>query len=186
MQSDCIEIWKDIRGYEGLYQISNMGRLKSLSRKTWIFRAKNNGKGSFRHLKEKILKVRIPPDKRYMGTSLCKNGKMKTREIHRLVLEAFVGPCPEGMEGCHEDGNRFNNRLDNLRWDTRSNNHKDKHKHGTDASGERNPQAKLDKDTVALARNLWKTGKYKQREIAELLGIGHHNISQILTYKRWR
>lgn len=51
--------------------------------------------------------------------------------VHRLVLEAFVGPCPFGMEGCHNDGDPTNNNLVNLRWDTHKNNEKDKIKHGT-------------------------------------------------------
>lgn len=54
-----------------------------------------------------------------------------THRVHRLVLTAFVGPCPEGMEACHNDGDKLNNRLDNLRWDTRDANRADSYAHGT-------------------------------------------------------
>jgi hypothetical protein len=57
--------------------------------------------------------------------------RLTSARVHRLVLEAFVGPCPEGMVGCHNDGDPLNNRLDNLRWDTPSNNERDKWVHGT-------------------------------------------------------
>lgn len=63
--------------------------------------------------------------------------KRHTLGVHRLVLLAFVGPCPEEMEACHNDGNPKNNMLENLRWDTRVNNHADKHKHGTSLEGRR-------------------------------------------------
>lgn len=58
--------------------------------------------------------------------------RMVHERVHRLVLEAFIGPCPDGMVGCHTDGDPLNNRLDNLRWDTPSNNNRDKRAHGTD------------------------------------------------------
>lgn len=71
--------------------------------------------------------------------------------MHRLVLEAFVGPCPIGMEACHNDGDTSNNQVDNLRWDTRSSNHMDKEKHGTSLKGKSRPD--LAGDNNALHRN---------------------------------
>lgn len=62
---------------------------------------------------------------------LCNNKGQYVKRVSRLILETFVGPCPEGMECCHNNGNPEDNRLENLRWDTRSNNHLDKIKHGT-------------------------------------------------------
>jgi hypothetical protein len=72
--------------------------------------------------------------------------------VHRLVLETFRGPCPEGMEGCHNDGNQLNNRLENLRWDTHLANVKDRAKHGRDRKGQDHPNAKLNDDDVRAIR----------------------------------
>ena len=73
----------------------------------------------------------------YLFVALYHRGKFKQYRIHRLVLETFVGPCPKGMVACHNNGNCQDNRLSNLRWDTISNNHLDKRKHGTDNRGEK-------------------------------------------------
>lgn len=80
------------------------------------------------------LKRSTPTEKHYSHVRLCKNCKPYTCAVHRLVLEAFRGTCPQGMEGCHNDGNRANCALDNLRWDTPMNNHADKIRHGTNGS----------------------------------------------------
>ena len=81
-----MEEWKDISGYEGLYQISDQERIKSLIRKY--------------RLREKMLKPQ-KEKKGYYHVYLAKNGKIKTKNIHRLVLENFLGPCPQGMESNH-------------------------------------------------------------------------------------
>ena len=67
----------------------------------------------------------------HLSVVLSKDGKQYTRRVHRLMLETFVGPCPEGMECCHNDGNPKNNLLSNLRWDTHKNNMQDAVKQGT-------------------------------------------------------
>ena len=113
------EIWKDIPGYEGLYQVSNLGRVKSLPRV--VLRRMKNGKIHPHRIHEKLL----APARQYRGhqqVCLCKEGIENHQFVHRLVLLAFVGPCPEGMEVCHNDSNPANNRLDNLRYDTHLNN----------------------------------------------------------------
>ena len=102
------EIWKDIPGYEGLYQISNLGNVKSLPRKV------NKRKC------EEIIKVPTISNKGYYRISLCKNGKIKYYAIHRLVAEAFISnhnnlPCVN-----HKDCNKQNNNVDNLEWCTYS------------------------------------------------------------------
>jgi len=76
--------------------------------------------------------------------------------VHRYVLLAFVGECPEGMQACHNDGNPGNNRLDNLRWGTPSNNNRDKWLHGTEQTGERNPNAVLTEEQVRDIREMSK------------------------------
>ena len=101
------EEWRNIKGYEGLYQISNLGRIKSLER----FRKGKNG--SLASVKEKILKPLITRNG-YYQVPLCKNSKLRLYYVHRLVFEAFNGPIPEGYEINHLNEKKFDNRLKNL------------------------------------------------------------------------
>ena len=105
-----MEIWKDIKGYEGLYQVSNYGRVKSLQR----FVNNNTGK---RLVKERILKEGITK----RGYIVAALGINNTKNVHRLVLETFC-PIDEKMDTMHIDNDRTNNRLDNLKWGTRKEN----------------------------------------------------------------
>lgn len=101
------EIWKDIPNYEGLYQASNLGRIKSLER----FRKGANG--SLVTVKEKILKPQIDGID-YYGVCLYKQSIKKTCKIHRLVWLAFNGPIPEGLQVNHINEIKADNRLENL------------------------------------------------------------------------
>jgi len=102
-----MEIWKDIPGYEGLYQASNLGNIKSL-----IFQCNFNNK---KYHREKILKQKITKDK-CKRVELWKNGEHKTWLVHRLVGLTFLGEPKEKLTINHIDGNRLNNNLDNLEW----------------------------------------------------------------------
>lgn len=112
-----MEIWRDIVGYEGSYEVSNCGLVRS-----WV-----SGNGLGKRSSPVLLSLHG-----MTGGYVAATLRGKSCLVHRLVLEAFQGPCPVGMEGCHKDGNSANNRLDNLRWDTPTNNHADKVAHGTD------------------------------------------------------
>ena len=104
-----MEIWKDITGYESLYQISNKGRIKSLQR---FVTSKN---GSKQLIKEKIRKTSVTTAG-YEYVVLSSNGKCKTLLIHRLVAESFI-PNPNNLECVnHKDENKSNNCVDNLEW----------------------------------------------------------------------
>ena len=93
------EIWKDIPGYEGLYQVSNIGRLRSMNyKKTGVI---------------KLLKMHADNDG-YIHIKLNKNGKRQSYLVSRIVYEAFKGPIPDGMEVNHIDENKTNNTLENL------------------------------------------------------------------------
>ena len=100
------EIWKPIRDYEGLYEVSNLGNVRSLKRNT------TNGK---------VLKQGGRPNG-YLIVTLCKNNKHKTRTIHRLVAEAFIANPNSLPEVNHNDGNKKNNCIDNLEWVTKEEN----------------------------------------------------------------
>lgn len=106
------EIWKDISGYEGYYQISNMGRVKSLSRKINY----NHPKFSKRSMQEKILSPKITNG--YLGINLYINKKRRSFLIHRLVAEAFISNPLNFPQVNHKDENKFNNCVDNLEWCT--------------------------------------------------------------------
>lgn len=110
------EKWLPVVGYEGFYEVSDQGRVKRI----------NIGRDST----EKLLKATVNK-LGYLLVSLYRDGKGNTRRVHRLVLEAFTGPCLAGEEGCHNDGDPANNRLDNLRWGTASSNALDRVVHGT-------------------------------------------------------
>ncbi|WP_396897297.1 NUMOD4 motif-containing HNH endonuclease [Mycolicibacterium fortuitum] len=121
------ERWVPIPGLVGFYEVSDQGRVRSLDR------IQQRRHGVSYPLKGRVLKPSKSgkPGKDYSSVGLCGPDSKVFRHVHRLVLETFVGPCPAGMEACHNNGDRFDNRLENLRWDTRSNNNLDKNKHGT-------------------------------------------------------
>lgn len=117
-----MEEWRDIAGYEGSYQVSSLGRVRSLDRKCWLGNRWGNMKG-------RVLAQPLSGKYKYRTVAL---GAGNTAYVHRLVLEAFVGPCPEGMEACHfPDRDPSNNRLENLRWGTHRENMDDMRKHGS-------------------------------------------------------
>lgn len=113
------EIWKDIKGYEGYYQISNHGRVKSLERTTWNSR----GNGFWQTIKERyLLYDRAGNKKTHFIVWLSRDGGKHRYLIHRLVAEHFIGDIPDGMLVDHKDENPENNRVDNLQIITPSKN----------------------------------------------------------------
>ena len=118
------EEWRPVVGWEGLYEVSDQGRVRSSDR---TVHCKN---GRTQRYKGRVLKPRKSRDG-HLRVYLCREGKPRNKSVHRLVLEAFVGVCPEGMECLHADGNPENNRVANLRWGTCSENALDSVNHGT-------------------------------------------------------
>ena len=108
-----IELWKDIKNYEGLYQVSNLGNVKSVDRYVY---AGDNSNHKYQHIKERNLK--LSGGDKYIQVSLCKNGKIKAFLVHRLVAEAFI-PNPDNLPCInHKDENPKNNQAENLEWCT--------------------------------------------------------------------
>lgn len=157
-----MEQWIDVIDFEGIYQVSNFGQIRC---------AKTG----------KIKKITISKACGRPYLSLWKNNKSKVCRPYKLVMEAFVGIRPQGMECCHNDGNPQNNHLSNLRWDTPKNNHADKIKHGTTNRGERCGTAKL---TLEQVRNIRNDNRL-QRLIAADYGVLQNTISRIKSGKRW-
>jgi hypothetical protein len=174
------EVWKDIEGYENLYQVSNFGEVKSLSRESW------NGVAFFLK-KEKILHKNLNTWG-YPQVTLCKNNTQKIKRIHRLVLEAFAGKS--NLICNHKDGNKKNNRLENLEYCTHSENSKHAFRIGLtknnfprrDQKGKNNPNAKLTDEDIILIRTL--KGK-TITQLANLFDVTIPQIRNILNNKTW-
>lgn len=118
------EIWKPVVGYEGIYEVSDQGRVRSLDRIV----AHNSGRTQ--RVYGKAMSVNRN-SRGYMNVGLHKNGTLKTGAVHVLVLQAFVGPRPDGQVCRHLNGNPIDNRLANLAWGTHSENQYDSILHGT-------------------------------------------------------
>lgn len=117
--------WLPVVGYEGLYEVSDLGLVRSLDHYS------RAGAHASRLYRGRQLRA-VPGELGRLQVSLHDGaGRQKTRLVHHLVLEAFVGPKPDGTEACHGDGDASNNRLTNLRWDTHVSNEADKRSHGT-------------------------------------------------------
>ncbi len=109
----------------------------------------------------------------------------KTRYVHALVLEAFKGSRPEGMEARHLNGNPRDNRPENLEWGTCKENHADKRIHGTAPIGENSPSAIIDEETVELIRELSATYKATANNIGRMLGISRRHAARVINRERW-
>ena len=144
------EIWKDVVGYEGYYQVSNLGRVRSLDR------IASNG----RKIKGKILSTKVNTPPYYPRVSLSVNGKMKLVQVHRLVAQAFVyNPDPEHKTQVgHKDESRTNNRADNLEWVTpKENTNMPLHRERVSKANEGKVLSAETKSKISLSQK----GKYK-------------------------
>lgn len=163
------------------YRIGSDGSVWSC----WAKRGRGNLYGSESYISDawKPLKLFVDKDG-YRFVSLRRNGRYHKWRVHRLVLVAFVGPCPEGMNGAHNNGRPDDNRLENLRWATHLDNCHDKELHGTDQRGERHGCSLITADDVRSIRRLVSSGM-KQREVGVLFGIKQPTVSAIARRKLW-
>ena len=168
------EKWMPIVGWDGLYEISSAGRVRS---------NKRVGETSFgkRAYGGNEVKPLSRPNG-YMVVNLTKSGMRKQILVHRAVLEAFLGACPTGFQACHNNGIRSDNRLENLRWDSVSNNHADKELHGTSQKGESNPAAKLNESAVAEIR----ASNESISSLSERLGVSRGCVEKVKYKATWK
>lgn len=123
----------------------------------------------------------------YQSVLLCSSKGHKEFQVHRLVLLAFVGPCPEGMQGCHfPDRDRSNNQLVNLSWDTCTENQRDRKYHGTDSSGEANGQSKLTELKVKKIRRLHNKLGLSYGELGRRFQVSSTLIRFIVLRMAWK
>lgn len=114
------ERWLPVVGWEGLYEVSDQGRVRSLDR--WVLNKTRRGR---------VLTPHLHP---YGYVDLCRDATRMKTTVHSLVASAFLGPRPAGMEARHLDGNHLNNRVENLKWGTHSENMLDTVAHGTNVN----------------------------------------------------
>lgn len=160
------ENWLPVPGWRGSYEVSDLGKVRSLDR----FRGN-------RFFVSRMLSPEIDTECRPRVT-LKQGRRFRRYRVHILVLLAFVSTCPEGEEGCHNDGNPKNNRVDNLRWDTKRGNAADRLRHGTHTRRERQPLHKLTTAQVAKIRQLYRYGD--GFILARRFGVSHTLIIKLV------
>jgi len=158
-----MEEWRWVRGHAARYKVSNLGKV-------------------FSCVKARFLR----PSRQQRGHMLVHLGSTEQRYVHRLVLEAFVGPCPEGMECRHLNGNPADNRLDNLAWGTRLENFADRTRLGEHKAtrGVGQPHAKLNEDLVRRIRKAAADG-CKKKVLAAALGVSPSTVSMVVNRSNW-
>jgi hypothetical protein len=169
------EIWKPVVDYEGFYEVSNQGRIKSIPRIA-------PGKKKKTLKEERILK--LTESRGYLRTFLAKSGKVKSPYVHRLVYEAFVGVIPPGHQVDHTDGNKLNNCLENLQCFSRREHRRLTLSRQQHASGERIWNSKLTQEKADEIRDRLKRGE-THKEIAKDYGISWQTVSALASGRTW-
>lgn len=171
------EIWKDIPGFEGLYQASNLGRIKSLER--WYQSA------NLLKMPENIKKQK-PNVGGYWYLHLCKNGKKWATSVHKLIALTFIGPKPyEKATVNHIDSNKLNNRAENLEYCSIKENIQHHRKNVNDYIGINHPMARLTEKDILDIREEYKTSKILQKDMAKRYNVSQVMISRIIKRKTW-
>jgi hypothetical protein len=171
------EIWKDISGYEGCYQVSNLGRVRSCDRYVEFHRGTRLHKG-------KLLRPRERAG--YLAVALSAYGIQKDKSIHVLVAEAFHGKRPQGFEVNHADTDKHNNYASNLEYLTPSENTKHAYSMGRISQlGEKNNQATITDFDVRQIRHHLASGM-TVTGVARLLGVTVAVVSGINVGRTWK
>lgn len=177
--------YKDIPDYPG-YRVGSDGSVWSCR---YGCQQGSRRRNTWRQLRPRYStskRTSLPVKGRYRFVTLATDaGENKNLLVHVLVLTAFVSPRPDGMEGCHKDGDPANNRLENLRWDTRKANLEDMLAHGTRRRGTERPSAKLTEDDVRSIRRLREEG-WLYRKICERFGISQRTALAIVNRQKWK
>lgn len=168
------EVWKPVVGWEDLYEVSDAGRVRSLGRprpgtyvgaRGWSPRILKQAKGAGRTV--------------YLFVGLSRNKVREYRYVHSLVLEAFVGPRPEGMQACHGNCDSSDNTLSNLRWASQKDNAADSMALRRHTHGPRQGSAKLSTECVARIRDIRRFG-IPYHKIAAWFGVSTTQVGKIL------
>lgn len=172
-----METWRDVVGFEGLYQVSDQGRVMSLDRVV----VRRNGAA------QKVRARELRPGRTragYLVVALAHGGHQKMIYVHHLVLAAFRGPRPTGQECRHLNGVEADCRLDNLVWGSHTENERDKCDHDTSNRGSRNGHAKLTPVAVRQIRAHRSAG-HKLRDLGLQYGVSKETICGITKGRTW-
>jgi hypothetical protein len=175
------EEWRPVVGYEGLYEVSSFGRVRSLDRHERV--SLPSGAEYVRRRRGRLLV--IPPDHDgYAHAKLSRDGVVSGHGVHALVCAAFHGPRPEGKQAAHNDGRKGNNAASNLRWATPTENSADMLSHGTVLNGQRNHLARLSEaQVIEIRRKLTTAGP---TQIAREYGVTPECIMAIRSGRTWK
>ena len=175
-----VELWKPIPGYEGIYEASSLGRVRSVDRE--LIQKNNKGGVSLFRRKGRVLAQRLSRDG-YFRVNLSKDDEITTHQVHNLICLAFYGTPRNGRDqAAHNDGTRTHNVLSNLRWASPSENMQDKNLHGTDMRGDRHFNARLNWDTVREIRR----SKDSAPSLANRFGVGVKAIHKVRYGYTWK
>lgn len=167
------EVWKDVEGYKGYYQVSNKGRVRS-----WKDSAPK------RVNKPRLLKLQARNG--YKFVALSKNGNKKSIYVHRLVAKAFIPNAESKPQVNHKDLDRSNNIVTNLEWCTGHENMRHASINGCcSQKGEEASNRKLSLNDVLEIRNAYRLKVFTQQEIADAYGVSRAQIWRIVNRKRW-
>ena len=173
------ENWKAVPGHEGVYEVSDHGRVKSLNRTILVTR---KGRKIRRRFPGQMISIHT--DKRgYQRLCLQKAGEVRPVQVSWIVMEAFVGPRPPGQVVRHLDDNKSNNRLSNLAYGTVADNAEDARRNGTLNIGEKHARSKINS---VMARIIYRIGlRMTAKEIAGVFGIHHGTVYNIRRGACW-
>jgi hypothetical protein len=168
------EQWLQVVGYEGKYELSDCGRVRSLPRTRTI-------KGRIYRVQGKMLASVVDPTTGYLVVRLGDGAAIKKFSVHILVLEAFRGPRPAGLWGLHNDGVRQRSHLGNLRWGTPAENSADMIAHGNSMRGEKHPKAVLTQEMVEWI----KESRQSSLALAPVFGVAPSTIRAVRIGQNW-
>lgn len=170
------EIWKPVPGYEGVYEVSDRGRVKRIT--TWA----NNKTEKIRRL--------VVASNGYHQVSLSQNGIGKVFTVHSIVMEAFVGPRQDGLQVNHKNGIKTDNRLENLEYVTPGENvlhsYRALRRAPSISCGEQSGKSNLTEKQVLEIRHRYEAGSVSQTQLGEHYGVCHQTIHAIVNRKTWK
>jgi HNH endonuclease/NUMOD4 motif len=179
------ERWLPVVGYEGVYDVSDAGRIRRVGR------AARNGNGHGGGAR--IGRILKPQKHRggYRAIQLWKDGKLRNFLIHILVAQAFIGPVPEGKEVNHDDGDKPNCAVSNLEYLTRADNMKHAYRTGLRVAkpiivGETHHNAKLTMEKAREIRRRYKPRVCSLKMLAREFDLDHKTIHSVISHKTWR
>jgi hypothetical protein len=175
-----VEVWKEVPGFPG-YQASNLGNIRS-----WMnvgYAVRNESRVADR---PKPVKMAVSKYGYGILGLYDEAGCRINKRWHRVILETFMGPCPDGMEALHWDGDRLNNRLDNLSWGDRTKNMRDKRRHGTQPEGSLSHNAVLTEDQLIEMKRLRREHRWSYQKLADAFGVSKCSAHRAVTGITWK